>query len=80
MANPTGFHALSGAGYRFVADRVIDLNRLNPQVAARIASAFNCWKRYDTMRQSLMQSELKRIGATPNLSSDVGEIVGNALG
>jgi len=80
MANPTGFHTLSGAGYRFVADRVIDLNRLNPQVAARIASAFNCWKRYDPVRQSLMQSELKRMGATPNLSPDVAEIVGNALG
>ncbi len=80
MANPTGFHALSGAGYRFVADQVIEINRLNPQAAARIAAAFNRWKRYDPERQNLMQAELERIGATANLSSDVAEIVGNALG
>jgi len=78
-ANPTGFHALSGAGYRFVADRVIELNRLNPQTAARIVVAFNRWKRYDPVRQDLMKKELGRIAATDNLSSDVAEIVGNAL-
>jgi len=80
MANPTGFHASTGAGYRFVADRVIELDRLNPQAAARMAAAFNRWKRYDTARQTMMQVELQRIGATENLSSDVSEIVENALG
>jgi len=79
MANPTGFHTLSGAGYRFVAEQIIELNRLNPQVAARIAAGFNRWKRYDPVRQGLMQGELKRIAATANLSPDVTEIVGNAL-
>jgi aminopeptidase N len=79
MANPTGFHASTGAGYRFVADRVIELDRLNPQAAARMAAAFNRWKRYDTARQAMMQEELQRIGATGNLSSDVSEIIGNAL-
>jgi len=79
-ANPTGFHAVSGAGYRFVADRVIELNRLNPQTAARIVVAFNRWKRYDPVRQDMMRAELKRIAAEDNLSSDVAEIVGNTLG
>jgi len=80
MANPTGFHAASGAGYRFVADRVIELQRINPQVAARIASAFNHWKRYDPLRSRLMHAELQRIAATPELASDVAEILHNALG
>ena len=78
-SNPTGFHAGNGDGYRFVADRVIELNQINPQVAARLASAFNRWKRYDLQRQALMQAELKRMAAVPGLSADVAEIVGNAL-
>ncbi len=80
MGNPTGFHALSGAGYRFIAERVIELDCLNPQAAARIATAFNRWKRYDPLRRNLMQAELKRIATTENISPDVAEIVGNALG
>jgi aminopeptidase N len=79
MANPTGFHAADGSGYRFHADQVIALNAINPQVAARMASAFNRWKRYDTDRQALMKSELARIAATDGLSPDVYEIVSKAL-
>jgi aminopeptidase N len=80
MSNPTGFHEGSGAGYRFVADRVIELQGINPQIAARIASAFNHWKRHDPLRSHLMQTELQRIAATPELASDVAEILHNALG
>jgi aminopeptidase N len=79
MMNPTGFHAASGAGYRLHADQVIALNGLNPQVAARMASAFNAWTRYDEGRQALMRADLERIGATAGLSPDVAEIVHNAL-
>ncbi len=79
MANPTGFHVRTGAGYRFVADRVIELQRINPQIAARIASAFNHWKRFGPIRSRLMQAELQRIAATPELSPDVAEILHNAL-
>jgi aminopeptidase N len=79
MMNPTGFHAASGAGYRLNADQVIALNGLNPQVAARMASAFNAWTRYDEGRQALMRAELERISATAGLSPDVAEIVHNAL-
>jgi len=79
MMNPTGFHAGSGAGYRLHADQVIALNGLNPQVAARMASAFNAWTRYDEQRQALMRAELERIGAAAGLSPDVAEIVHSAL-
>jgi aminopeptidase N len=77
--NPTGFHASSGAGYRLHADQVIALNRLNPQVAARMASAFNSWTRYDDQRRVLMRKELVRIASATDLSQDVNEIVQNAL-
>ncbi|MEJ8569464.1 aminopeptidase N [Elongatibacter sediminis] len=79
MLNPTGFHADSGAGYAQVADVVLQLDSRNPQVAARIASAFNGWKRYDESRRSLMRAQLERIRSASPLSADVGEIVGNAL-
>jgi len=79
MLNPTGFHAADGSGYAFHADRVIELDRLNPQVAARMATAFNRWKRYDESRKALMQAQLERIAAAEGLSGDVAEIVSNAL-
>jgi aminopeptidase N len=79
MLNPTGFHAADGSGYEFHADRVIELDGLNPQIAARMAAAFNRWKRYDDDRKALMKAQLQRIAATDHLSSDVSEIVSNAL-
>ena len=79
MLNPTGFHTADGSGYTFHADRVIELDGLNPQIAARMASAFNRWKRYDESRKALMKAELQRIAAVDNLSGDVAEIVNNAL-
>jgi aminopeptidase N len=79
MSNPTGFHAADGAGYRFHADQVIALNALNPQIASRMASAFNTWTRYDAGRQKLIKAELKRIAHTGGLSPDVDEIVSKAL-
>jgi aminopeptidase N len=79
FSNPTGFHAQDGSGYRWLADRVIELNRINPQVASRMASAYNQLRRYDAGRQALMTRELQRIAAIPGLSGDVAEIVSNAM-
>jgi aminopeptidase N len=80
LLNPTGFHTADGSGYRLHADQVIALDALNPQVAARMAGAFNPWTRYDERRQSLMKTELNRIATTRDLSPDVSEIINNALG
>ncbi len=77
--NPTGFHAADGSGYSFHADRVIELDSINPQMAARMAAAFNRRKRYDEGRQTLMKAELQRISELAALSGDVTEIVKNAL-
>ncbi|MBE0577762.1 MAG: aminopeptidase N [Desulfuromonadales bacterium] len=77
--NPACFHDLSGDGYAFVADRVLELDALNPQVAARMISPLSRWRRYDSVRQRLMRSQLERIQAQENLSTDVGEIVQKSL-
>ena len=79
MLNPVGFHAPDGAGYRFLADQVIALNQTNPQMAARMVSAFNSWPRYDASRRALMLAELERISTQDQLSPDVFEIVSSAL-
>jgi aminopeptidase N len=73
--NHARFHEKSGAGYRFLTDRIEELNAINPQIAARLVSPLISWKRYDPERQKLMQQELDRILAIKNLSSDVYEIV-----
>jgi aminopeptidase N len=73
------FHDLSGAGYSFVADRVIELDKINPQVAARMIAPLSRWRRFDTARQTLMRQQLERIHAQESLSSDVGEIVQKSL-
>ena len=80
MSNPTAFHAADGSGYRLLADRVIELDALNPQIAARMVSAFNPWTRYDENRRRRAKGELQRMAAAPGLSGEVAEIVGNALG
>ncbi|MFQ5643839.1 MAG: aminopeptidase N [Thiogranum sp.] len=79
MGNQVRFHSPDGAGYRFLADRVLELDSINPQMAARLVSAMSRWKRFDSERQSLMQHELKRILATTGLSRDVFEIVSKSL-
>ncbi|MBW2505298.1 MAG: aminopeptidase N [Deltaproteobacteria bacterium] len=77
--NPVRFHSLSGQGYAFIADQTISLNKLNPQVAARLVTALSRWRRYDENRQVLMRRELERIAATKALSQDVSEIVQKSL-
>ena len=78
--NPIRFHEASGAGYAFLADQVLALDPLNPQVAARLVGAFNRWKKYDDPRQTRMVAELERIRNAPRLSKDVLEVVTKALG
>jgi aminopeptidase N len=77
--NPVGFHRADGEAYKFVADQILELDAINPQVAARIVASFNQWKRYESHRSSLMKAELERIASRPRISKDVSEIVERAL-
>jgi aminopeptidase N len=78
-ANHARFHAADGMGYEFAADRIIELDALNPQVAARIARAFDRWRRFDAVRQAHARSALERIRGTGGLSRDTLEVVTKAL-
>ena len=79
IGNFSGFHEISGNGYRFLADSVIEYDRSNPMVAARLAGGFNRWRKFDSQRQELMQSEMERIAGVEELSSDVREIISKSL-
>ena len=79
MNNQINFHHIKGTGYKFTADQIIALDSINHQVAARLASCFNHWKRYDDQRRSLMKKELERTASVQTLSKNVYEIVSNAL-
>ncbi|HWR71641.1 MAG TPA: aminopeptidase N C-terminal domain-containing protein, partial [Nitrospirota bacterium] len=78
-ANPVRFHDPSGAGYAFLADQVLVLDPLNPQIAARLVSAFTMWKRYEEKRKALMRAQLERIQNAQKLSKDVYEVVSKSL-
>ena len=77
--NTVNFHHRNGEGYTFLADRVIELNAINPQIAARILSPLTLWGKYDEQRQTLMKSELNRILETKNLSENVFEIASKSV-
>jgi aminopeptidase N len=78
-ANPGAFHRLDAAGYVFWADHVIELDALNPQLAARFARVLDRWSRLAEPYRGAAREALLRVAAKTNLSSNVREIVGNAL-
>ena len=80
IANPTGFHAASGEGYRILADCILALDPLNPQVAARLSTGFRSWRIFEPKRRALIAQTLERIVEAPKLSRDTFEIVSRSLG
>ncbi|MEQ9021323.1 MAG: aminopeptidase N [Pseudomonadales bacterium] len=77
--NPHNFHATDGAGYTFIADQVIALNTINPQIASRLVNPLTKWKKMDANRAEKMRAQLQRIADTDGLSSDVREVVAKSL-
>ena len=73
--NHLGFHDISGAGYAFLAEQVIALDNINPQIAARLLTPLTRWQKFDANRQKLMQAELLKIRSISSLSKDVYEVV-----
>jgi aminopeptidase N len=80
MNNQLRFHAASGEGYRFLADTVLALDKINPQVAARLAGSFETWRRFDDKRQALIRAELARVKSAEGLSRNLFEIAEKTLG
>ncbi len=78
-ANPGAFHRQDAAGYAFWADRVIELDTLNPQVAARLARALDRWSKLAEPYRTAAREAIARVAAKPDLSNDVREVVSRAL-
>ena len=79
MGNPAGFHRADGAGYAFWADRVLEVDPLNPQLASRVARALDRWARLAEPYRSAAREAIARVAARPTLSNDTHEIVSRAL-
>jgi len=78
-SNLQNFHRADGAGYQLVGDVIVKLNKINPQIAARLTASFNRWKHFDDNRKTLMQQQLKRMMELKNVSPDVYEIASKAI-
>jgi aminopeptidase N len=79
MNNPAAFHSADAAGYVFWADRVLELDAANPQLAARMARAMDRWTQLAEPYRSAAREAIARVAAKPDLSNDVREIVIRAL-
>jgi aminopeptidase N len=79
-SNQRAFHHASGRGYRFLAEMILAVDKLNPQAAARLVPPLGRWRRFDEGRAELMKGELQRIVGTPGLSKDVFEQASKSLG
>jgi aminopeptidase N len=73
------FHAADGAGYAFVGDVVLRVDKTNNQIAARLAGSFSLWRKYGPARQALMRAQLERIRDSAGVSKDVYEIASKSL-
>jgi aminopeptidase N len=79
MRNPGAFHRADAAGYVFWAERVIELDATNPQLAARLARALDRWSQLAEPYRSAAREAIARVAGRPELSADVREIVSKAL-
>jgi aminopeptidase N len=79
QANPTQFNRIDGAGYQFVTQTVLQLDARNPQVAARLLSAFKSWRALEPSRRAEAEAALRQVAHVTTLSSDVKDIVQRSL-
>ncbi|MBX9456222.1 MAG: aminopeptidase N [Rhizobium sp.] len=75
MANPTGFNRADGAGYRFLAEQIIDIDKRNPQVAARILTSMRSWRSLEEIRAGHARFALLMIDQSGPLSTDVRDLI-----
>jgi aminopeptidase N len=77
--NPSGFHRADGQGYALLAEKLVALDALNPQIAARLATAFNGWHRLEPTRRHASQAVLAGLAEHPDLSRNLAEIIAGVL-
>jgi aminopeptidase N len=78
-ANPLGFNAADGSGYRFIAETALQIDATNPQVAARLVNSFRSWRNLEPGRRALARAALETIAARESLSPDMRDLVSRAL-
>jgi aminopeptidase N len=78
-ANHVNFHATNGSGYEFLTQQILDLNSVNPQIAARLVTPLTRWKKYPEPNRQQMRDALQNIANEPNLVKDVYEIATKSL-
>jgi aminopeptidase N len=79
-ANSAGFHNPTGQGYDLMAEWLLRVDAFNPQTAARMLTAFETWRRYDSRRQTQMTAALRRFLTRDGISRDTYEMVTRMLG
>jgi aminopeptidase N len=79
-ANHLRFHAADGSGYALVGETIRALDGINPQVASRMAAAFEAWRRYDGKRQARMRGELEATLKVKGISANLFEVATKMLG
>jgi aminopeptidase N len=79
IGNSSTFHQADGAGYEFVATKILELDVLNPQVSARMANAFLHWRKLLPAQAALMKAQIERMAATTDISKDLDELVTTSL-
>ncbi len=79
QANPTAFNAASGSGYKLMVDAISKLDGINPQVAARLLTAFRSYKSLEKDSRDLNEQHLKHLQMKKNLSRDVSDILDRTL-
>jgi aminopeptidase N len=78
-SNHVHFHNEDGVGYQLISDAIIQLDEINPQVAARLSRSFDSWRKFDSVRQSHARKSMEAILNKPHLSKDTGEIISKTL-
>ena len=79
IANSSAFHQADGEGYRFAAEKILALDAINPQVAARLANAFVHWRKLVPQQSGLMKRQIETMLASSGLSSDLSELLTTSL-
>ncbi|WP_457676015.1 aminopeptidase N [Thiolapillus sp.] len=78
-ANPLRFHSADGKGYTFLVDKVLQLDSINPQIAARLLRNMARWRHYDKARQEHARRQLERVAGQSGISRDVFEVASKSL-
>ena len=77
--NPTGFNRKDGAAYDLLASQILDIDKRNPQLAARLLKSMGSWRLLEAARAEKAKAALTRIETSSNLSADVRDIIDRML-